>query len=117
MMGFPSGPDGKESACNTGDLGLIPGLGRSSGEGTGYPLQYSGPEDSMDCIVHRIAKSWTRLSSFHFYFHPPLECKLQDGRELCGTQARDLGEGIDLGVIRREGIFQILGLAQLLFSC
>ena len=41
-MGFPGGSDGKESACNEGDLGLIPGLGRSPGEGKGYPLQYSG---------------------------------------------------------------------------
>ena len=46
-FGFP-GKDGKESACNAGDLGLIPGLGRSPGEGNGYPLQYSGLENSMD---------------------------------------------------------------------
>ena len=46
-MGFPGGSDGKESTCNAGDLGLIPGLGRSSGEGNGYPLQYSGLENSM----------------------------------------------------------------------
>ena len=51
------GSVGKESACNTGDLGSIPGLGRSPGEGTGYPLQYSGLENSMDCIVHRVVKS------------------------------------------------------------
>ena len=56
-MGFPSGLAGKESACNEGDLGLTPGLGRSPGEGKGYPLQYSGLENSMDCIVHGIAKS------------------------------------------------------------
>ena len=49
-----------------GDLGLIPGLGRSPGEGKGYPLQYSGLENSMDCIVHGVAKSRTRLSDFHF---------------------------------------------------
>ena len=55
----------KESACNAGDLGLIPGLGRSPGEGKGYPLQYSGLENSMDCIVHGVAKSWTWLSDFH----------------------------------------------------
>ena len=47
-------------------LGSIPGLGRSPGEGKGYPLQYSGLENSMDCIVHGVAKSWTRLSDFHF---------------------------------------------------
>ena len=52
----------KKSICNVGDLGSIPGLGRSLGEGKGYPLQYSGLENFMDCIVHGIAKSWTRLS-------------------------------------------------------
>ena len=51
-MGFPCGSAGKESACNAGDLGSIPGLGRSLGEGKGYPLQYSGLENSMDCTVH-----------------------------------------------------------------
>jgi len=55
----------KESACNAGDLGSIPGLGKSPGEGKGYPLQYSGLENSMDCIVHGVAKSWTWLSHFH----------------------------------------------------
>ena len=48
---------GKESTCNVGDLDLIPGLGRSPGEGNGYPLQYSGLENSMDCIVHGVAES------------------------------------------------------------
>ena len=47
-------------------LGLIPGSGRSPGEGKGYPLQYSSLENSTDCIVHGIAKSWTQLSDFHF---------------------------------------------------
>ena len=50
-MGFSGGADGKESACNVGDLGSIPGLGRSPGEGKGYPLQYSNLENSMDCVV------------------------------------------------------------------
>ena len=58
-MGFPCGSSGKESACNAGDLGLIPGLGRTFGEGKGYPLQYSGLENFMDSIVHGITKSWT----------------------------------------------------------
>ena len=49
--GFPGGSDGKESACNVGDPGSIPGMGRSPAEGKGYPLQYSGLENSMDCIV------------------------------------------------------------------
>ena len=56
----------KESACNAGDLGSIPGLGRSPGEGKGYPLQYPGLENSMDYIVHGVAKSRTQLSDFHF---------------------------------------------------
>ena len=64
FLGFPCGSAGKESACNVGDLGLIPGLGRSPGEGKGYPLQYSGLENSMDCIVHGVAKSQTQLSDF-----------------------------------------------------
>ena len=51
QKGFPCGSAGKESACSAGDLCLIPGLGRSTGEGKGYPLQYSGLENSMDCIV------------------------------------------------------------------
>ena len=59
---------GKEFACNEGDLGSIPGLGRSPREGKGYPLQYSGLENSMDCIVPGVAKSRTRLSGFHFNF-------------------------------------------------
>ena len=67
MWVFPGGLAGKELACNAGDLGLIPGLGRSPGEGKGYPLQYSGLENSMNCIVHGVAKSWTRLSDFHFH--------------------------------------------------
>ena len=65
FLGFPGGSAGKESACNVGDLGLIPGLGRSPGEGNGYPLQYSGLENSMDYTVHGVTKSWTQLSNFH----------------------------------------------------
>ena len=64
-MGFPGGSAGKETTCNAGDLGSVPGLGRSPGEGKGYPLQYSGLENSMDCIVHGVAKSQTRLNDFY----------------------------------------------------
>ena len=64
--GFPCGSAGKESACNAGDLGSILGLRRSPGEGKGYPLQYSGLENSMGCIVHGVAKSQTWLGDFHF---------------------------------------------------
>ena len=69
-LGFPCSSAGKESACNVGDLVSIPELGRSLGEGKGFPLQYSGLENSMDCLVHGVAKSRTRLSNFHF--HKPL---------------------------------------------
>ena len=70
-MGFPCGSAGKESAFNVGDLGLIPRLERSPGEGKGYPLQYSGLENSMDCVVHGVAKSQTQLRNFQFniYIH------------------------------------------------
>ena len=51
---------------NAGDPGLIPGLGRPPGEGNGYPVQYSGLENSMHCIVHGAAKSWTQQSNLHF---------------------------------------------------
>ena len=61
-MGFPGNSAGKESACNERDLGLIPGLGRSPGERKGYPLQYSGPENSMDFIVHGVTNSLMQLS-------------------------------------------------------
>ena len=67
-QGFPGSSVGKESACSAGDLGLIPELGRSPGEGNGYPLQYSGLENFMGCIVYVTAKSLTRLSDFHFVF-------------------------------------------------
>ena len=56
-LGFPDGSASEESFCNVGDLGLIAGLGRSPGEGKGYPLQYSGLENSMDCIVHGCKQS------------------------------------------------------------
>ena len=67
-MGFPGGSEGKESACYAGDVGLIPGLGRSPGEEKGYPLQYSCLENSMErgaweAIVHGVAKSQTELSN------------------------------------------------------
>ena len=73
FLGFPCGSVCKEYTCNAGLLGSIPGLGRSPGEGTGYPLQYSGLDSSVDCMV---PKSWTRLSDIHspskydpLYFH------------------------------------------------
>ena len=67
-MGFLGDSAGKESSCKAGDLGSIPGLGRYPGEGKSYPLQYSGLDNSMGCIVHGVAKSRIRLSDFHFTF-------------------------------------------------
>ena len=66
-VGLPCDSADKIFACNVGDLGLIPGLGRFPGEGKGYPLQYSGLENSMDSRVHGVTNSWTRLSDFHFH--------------------------------------------------
>ena len=78
FFSFPCGSAGKEPACNTGDLGAIPGLERSPGEGKGYPLQYSGLENSMDYIVHGVTKNWTRLSLpiiFFFFMQGLMEMK------------------------------------------
>ena len=68
LPGFSHSSVGKESACNVGDLASIPGLRRSPGKGKDYPLQYSGLDNSLDCIVHEVATSGTRLSEFHFHF-------------------------------------------------
>ena len=59
LLGFPGGSASRESACSVGDLGSIPGLGRSPGEGDDYPLLYSGLENPMDCIAHEVIKSRT----------------------------------------------------------
>ena len=75
---LPCGSAGKESTCNAGDLGSIPGLGRSPGEGKGYPLQYSGLENSTACIVHGVAKSRTGLNDFHFHLE-----KFSDSKVYC----------------------------------
>ena len=78
-MGLPGGTDGKEFACNAGDLNSIPGSGRSPEEWNGNPLQYSCLENSMDrgawrATVHEVVKSWTRLSKQHT--HQPI-CLLE----------------------------------------
>ena len=86
FLGFPCGSAGKESTCNVGDLGSVLGLRRSLGEGKGNPLQHSGLENSLDCIVHGVAKSQTRLSDFHFHFHPS-----------CGSTTRFSLRGTDPG--------------------
>jgi len=69
-LGFPCGSAGKECACNAGDLALIPGFGRHPGEEKGYPLQYSGLENSMDSVVRGVAESDTteRLMLSFFTF-------------------------------------------------
>ena len=69
---FPGGPAGKESARNAGDLSSIPGPGRSPGEGNSYAFQYSGLENSMDCIVDGVTRSQTQLSEFHFQWNSEL---------------------------------------------
>ena len=93
--GFPCGSAGKESTCSAGDLGLIPGLGRSPGEGKGYPLQYSG---------HGVAKNQTRLSNFHFNFFVPAEGRHRLSRPHRRNCSPKLTEG--LGMIARGLGFQ-----------
>ena len=65
FTGFPDNSVGKDSACNAGDPGSIPGSGRSPGKGKGYPLQYSGLENSMDSVVPGVTNNQTQLSDFH----------------------------------------------------
>ena len=69
QKGFPCGSAGEESTCNVGNLGSIPGLGRSPGEGNGYPLQYSGLKNSINCIVHgwqRVGHNWVTFTFTSF---------------------------------------------------
>ena len=74
FLGFPCGSAGKESICKVGDMDLIPELKRPPGEGKGYPLQYSGMENSMDSSVHGVSKSRKWLSHFPFPFqHSPVD--------------------------------------------
>ena len=79
-MQFPGGSAGKESACSTGDLGSIPGLGISPGEGKGCPLECTSLENAMDCIVYGVAKSRAPLSEFHSVFQ--LQCYFRVNEEL-----------------------------------
>ena len=73
-MGFPCDSAEKESACDAGDLGLTPELGKPPGEGKNYPLQYSGLENSTDCIVNGVPKGRTQLSNFHFHISLIISC-------------------------------------------
>ena len=68
ILGLPCGSVGKESTCSVGDLGLIRRSGRCPGEGKGYPLQYSGLENSVDCTVHEVTKSDYTMSSVYYSF-------------------------------------------------
>ena len=95
--GFPCGSAGKESACNTGDQGSIPGLGRSPGEGKGYPLQYSGLENSMDSTVHGVTKSRTRLTNFHFTSY--LAIQGFPGDAVVKNMSASVGDARDAGSI------------------
>ena len=78
FLGYSGGSASKELTCNVGDLGSIPGFQRYPGEGKGYPLQYSGLENSMDCIVHRVAKSQTRLKDILFHIESESHSVLSD---------------------------------------
>ena len=92
LSGFPAGSAAKESSCTAGDLDLIPGLRRSPGEGKGYPLQYSSQENSMDCIVHKVAKSQTWLSDSDSLRHQlPLQARLVfTGKEYTSKSGKNL---------------------------
>ena len=96
VLGFPGGSDGKESACNAGDLGLNPALGRSPGEGNGYPLQYSGMENPMDRGAWQaiqsmgVTKGQTGLSDFQFHLDNLTPPTAAVGYSLC--VALKLGE-------------------------
>ena len=76
IRGLPESSVGKESTCNAGDPGSIPGLGRFPAEGKGCPLQYFGLENSMDCIVHGVTKSWTQLSTFQSYHNKGIKVNI-----------------------------------------
>ena len=85
FLGFPCGSAGKESTCNAGDLCSIHELGRFPGEGKGSLLQYPGLENSMNCIVHGVTKSHTRLSDFHTFTQSEqqTERKIKKKRKQC----------------------------------
>ena len=90
-MGVPGSSDGEESACNVGELGSTPGLGRSPGEGNYYPLQSSGLENSMDCSPwdHRdwgLRVKITGLSYFHFHFQPKPQIETRRTEGICAPR-------------------------------
>ena len=85
VKGFPDSSVDKESTSNAGDPGSMPGLGRSLGEGIGYPRQYSGLEKSMDCIAYGVTKSQTWLSDFHYIIGWRSPCSPRDSQESSPT--------------------------------
>ena len=99
IMGFPCGSADKECTCNVGDLGSIPGLGRSPGEEKGYPLQYSGLE--IPCIVHEVTKGQTRLRDFHFHCIIREEDQRKAWHWLAGNLASRDGCDLDRAGVRR----------------
>ena len=96
FLGFPGGSAGKESARNAGDLGLIPELRRSSGEGKGYLLQYFGLENSTNYIVHSVANSRTQLRNFHF---TSLHFKVALVVKKLPANTEDISGAVDVGMI------------------
>ena len=101
---FPDSSVGKESTCNAGNPGLIPGSGRSPGEGNSYPLQYSGLENSMDYIVHGVAKSWTRLSNFHIHIIPIHSHGIQkNGTDESTSRAGYIDADVEKRLVNTEG--------------
>ena len=99
MRASPGSSASKESACNVGDLGSISRLGRSPAERNGYPLQYSGLENAMDCIVNGVAKSPTQLSNFHFQVALVVKNSSANSRDI-----RDTSSIPRLGRILEEGM-------------
>ena len=104
-----------ESACNVGDLGSVPVLGRSPGEGNGYPLQYSGLENSTDHIVLGVAKSQTWLSDFHFHFqmiqsrHYGRSDVCDDWAVRCSYTPSFLAHTLQPGHVRSRVLFRVCG--------
>ena len=93
MRSFLGGSGGKASASNVGDLGSIPGLGRSPGEGNGTPLQYSCLENPMDrgawwVTIHGVSKSWTRLSNFIYHLLSRDALEKSSESRMCETYER-----------------------------
>ena len=109
FLSFLGGSVGKEHACNVGDLGSFPVLGRSPGGGKGYPLQYSGLENSKDCIVHGVAKSRTWLRDFNFRILCPARFSLRiEGERKKFSDKQNLEEYRDTEPILKENLKRLV---------